>query len=71
MLEIHNSNRKNKKIRKLSTDKAAQQLGISRKSLDDYKLQINRAERKGFEFKLNMYEGFGVIRKFNKTQPDL
>lgn len=53
---------------KMCLDKAAEVVGISRKTLDDYNLQIKRAEQYRFDFHLHKDEKMGVLRKFVKDK---
>lgn len=55
---------------KLNLDQAANQIGISRKTLDDYYLQLRRAEQLGFDFEKNKNEKMGHLRKFVKEETD-
>lgn len=41
-------------------------VGISRKTLDDYYLQLRRAEDLGFDFDANKNKKMGVLRKYVK-----
>ncbi len=51
---------------KLNLDQAANVIGISRKTLDDYFLQLRRADDLGFDFEDNKNKKMGVLRKFVK-----
>lgn len=53
-------------IMKLSLEEAAKKLGVAKKSLDDYLLQIRHANLYGFDFQLNNEERIGVLRAFVK-----
>ena len=55
-------------IQKLNLDHAANYIGISRKTLDDYYLQLRRAEQLGFDFDRNKSEKMGALRKFVKEE---
>ena len=54
------------KIIKLSLEDAAKKLGVAKKSLDDYLLQIRHAKMYGFDFQANHNEKIGVMRTFVK-----
>ena len=54
----------NGKFVKLSLKEAASRVGISRKSLDDYLLQIRAAKSFGFDFKVHRLDKVGVLRQF-------
>ena len=49
---------------KLSLKEAACKVGISRKSLDDYLLQIRAAKSFGFDFREHRSDKVGVLRQF-------
>jgi len=51
---------------KMSLDEAAQRVGISKKSLDDYLLQIRFGKKYGFNFNDHFNERVGVLRTFVK-----
>lgn len=53
---------------KLNLDVAAQRVGIARKTLDDYHLQLRRARRLGFDFEKNKFAKMGFLRKFVKDK---
>jgi hypothetical protein len=53
-------------IKKYSLEEAAQEVGISKKSLDDYLLQLRFAREHGFDFNANKDSKVGVLRKFVK-----
>eukprot|EP00825_Cyclidium_porcatum_P049082 TRINITY_DN8403_c0_g1_i2.p1 TRINITY_DN8403_c0_g1~~TRINITY_DN8403_c0_g1_i2.p1 ORF type:complete len:187 (-),score=46.16 TRINITY_DN8403_c0_g1_i2:165-725(-) len=46
----------------LNLDKAAEIIGISRKTLDDYNLQMRRADKMGFDFNAHKNSKMGVLR---------
>lgn len=49
-----------------SLDEAAYKVGMSKKSLDDYLLQIRNARKFGFNFNEHRDEKIGILRAFNK-----
>lgn len=51
---------------KMSLEEAAQRVGISKKSLDDYLLQIRFGKKYGFNFNDHFNERVGVLRTFVK-----
>jgi len=51
---------------KMSLEDAAQRVGISKKSLDDYLLQIRFGKKYGFNFNDHFNERVGVLRTFVK-----
>lgn len=52
---------------KYSLENAAGKIGMSKKSLDDYLLQIRYGKRLGFDFHENKDEGIGKLRTFVKN----
>jgi len=58
----------NGKLLKMSLDEAANKVGISKKSLDDYLLQIRFGRKFSFNFNENTENNFGVLRAFVKQQ---
>lgn len=55
---------------KLKLEDAAKKVGISKKTLDDYLLQIKFGLKYKFDFDLNMTKKVGVLRTFVKTKRD-
>lgn len=49
---------------KMSLEDAAQKVKISKKSLDDYLMQLRSAKKHGFDFDKHIHEKIGVIRSF-------
>ena len=45
-----------------SLEEAARKVGLSKKSLDDYLLQIRFAKRFGFDFEKHRHDNIGVLR---------
>jgi hypothetical protein len=54
------------KFTKYSLDEAAKIIGISKKSLDDYLLQLRLGRRFGFDFNMNKNTKVGVLRSYVK-----
>jgi hypothetical protein len=52
--------------RKFSLEEAAQAVGMSKKSLDDYMLQIRCARKFHFNFNEHKDDKIGILRAFNK-----
>ena len=52
---------------KYSLDKAAEKIDVSKKSLDDYLLQIRLGRKYGFDFDQNKYKKIGILREFVKN----
>ena len=53
---------------RLSLDEAAQKVGINKRSLDDYLLQLRIGRRYGFDFTKNKSAKIGVLRQFVKRE---
>jgi hypothetical protein len=53
---------------KISLDDAAKKVGISKKSLDDYLLQLRAAKNFGFDFNANKDKKIGYLRSFVKSK---
>ncbi len=49
-----------------SLEDAANEVGLSKKSLDDYLLQIRFAKRFGFDFEKHKHDNIGVLRQYVK-----
>ena len=65
--QLYNGYRDHKgKLVKLSLEEAADRLGISKKSLDDYFLQMKLGRKNGFDFNAHKKDNVGVLRAFNK-----
>ncbi len=45
---------------------AAFKVGISKKSLDDYFLQLKNGQRNGFNFNEHKNDKIGILRAYNK-----
>lgn len=45
---------------------AAKAIGMSKKTLEDYCLQIRKAEMRGFSLENHIDEKMGILRKFNR-----
>lgn len=50
---------------------ASQEIGIAKKTLDDYKSQIRLGEEYGFDFNKNRLMKIGTLRNFNKEMSAL
>ena len=50
----------------MSLDEAASKVGISKKSLDDYFLQLKNGKNKGFNFNEHKNDKIGILRAYNK-----
>lgn len=54
----------------MSLEEAAQKVKISKKSLDDYLMQLRSAKKFGFDFETHSGEKVGVIRSFVRKKKD-
>ena len=64
---LYNGNTdKDGNLLRYSLDDAANAIGISKKSLDDYLLQLRFGRKYGFDFNNNQFEKVGVLRLFVK-----
>ena len=50
-----------------SLAEAAAMLGMSKKSLDDYLLQVRHGLKRSFDFKGNLNQSVGTLRTFIKS----
>ena len=57
-------------IQRFCLEDAASKVGISKKSLDDYLLQLRFGKKFGFEFEKNKDEKIGKLRLFVKQEKD-
>ena len=55
---------------KLSLEEAAQRVKISKKSLDDYLMQLRSAKKYGFEFEKHTQDKVGIIRSFVRKKKE-
>ena len=53
---------------RLSLEEAAEKVGINKRSLDDYLLQLRIGKRYGFDFTKNRNSKIGVLRQFVKKE---
>jgi hypothetical protein len=54
------------KIQKCSLEEAATKVGVAKKTLDDYLLQLRAGKKYGFDFNANKESKVGVLRTFVK-----
>ena len=59
------------KVDKLSLEDAAKEIGIAKKTLDDYLLQLRAGKKYGFDFNQHKEDKIGVLRAFVKEQKGL
>lgn len=63
--KIHMENQK-----KITLEEAANMVGVSRNTLDDYYFQIKLAEKYGFNFEKELDQPFMTLRKFVKENEE-
>ena len=56
----------NHELKRMSLEQAATEVGVSKKSLDDYLSQIRQGRQNGFDFNRNKDQKVGKLRTFNK-----
>ena len=57
----------NHQLRRMSLEEAAEKVGVSKKSLDDYLSQLRQGRALGFNFNLNKNQKVGDLRQFVKN----
>ena len=55
-------------LQRWSLEDAANKVGVSKKSLDDYLLQLRFGKKFAFDFELHKTEKVGVLRTFVKVE---
>ena len=55
-------------LNRYTLDEAAKKVNISRKTLDDYLLQLRLGKKYGFDFKNNQESLIGMLRRFVRKQ---
>ncbi|KRX08872.1 hypothetical protein PPERSA_08976 [Pseudocohnilembus persalinus] len=50
----------------LTQEQAAKVIGMSKKTLEDYSLQIRKAQQRGFSIESHLDEKMGILRRFNR-----
>lgn len=55
---------------KCTLDEAAERVGIAKKTLDDYLLQIRAGKKYGFDFNIHSESKVGILRSFVKMNKD-
>jgi hypothetical protein len=53
---------------RFSLEDAATKVGVSKKSLDDYLLQLRFGKKYGFDFQMHRNEKVGILRTYVKEQ---
>jgi hypothetical protein len=54
----------------MSLEQAAEKVGVSKKSLDDYLAQLRAGRTYGYDFNLNKDKKVGDLRKFVKEKSE-
>lgn len=57
-------------LQRWSLEDAATKVGVSKKSLDDYLLQLRFGKKFGFDFESNKDQKVGILRMFVKKEKD-
>lgn len=57
-------------LQRWSLEDAATKVGVSKKSLDDYLLQLRFGKKFGFDFEKNKDQKVGILRMFVKKEKD-
>ena len=52
----------NHQLRRMSLEEAAEKVGVSKKSLDDYLSQLRQGRTLGFDFNVHKNEKVGFLR---------
>ena len=60
----------NQKLQRMNLEDAASRVGISKKSLDDYLLQLRFGNKFGFNFEQHKDEKIGKLRLFVKQEKE-
>ena len=55
-------------LQRWSLEDAANKVGVSKKSLDDYLLQLRFGKKFGFDFEANKDQKVGILRLFVKNE---
>ena len=66
--KLYNGVQVGSKIERYSLEDAAKKVGISKKSLDDYLLQLWYGKKYGFDFNAHKNDKIGVLRAFVKKK---
>lgn len=56
------------RIKRMSLERASKEIGLTKKSLDDYLLQFRFGAKFGFDFELNIDQKMGVLRQYVKER---
>lgn len=67
---IPNKETKEVQLQRWSLEDAAKKVNVSKKSLDDYLLQLRFGKKFGFDFEKHRESKVGVLRSFVKDEKD-
>ena len=67
---IPNKETKEVQLQRWSLEDAAKKVNVSKKSLDDYLLQLRFGKKFGFDFEKNRESKVGTLRTFVKQKKD-
>jgi len=67
---IPNKETKEVQLQRWSLEDAAKKVNVSKKSLDDYLLQLRFGKKFGFDFEKHRESKVGVLRSFVKEEKD-
>ena len=68
--KLYNGVLKDGNLVRYSLEDAAQKVGVSKKSLDDYLLQLRFGKKFGFQFQEHKNDKVGVLRSFVKKKKE-
>lgn len=66
--KLYNGVYRDGQLVRYSLEEAAVKVGVSKKSLDDYLLQLRFGKKYGFDFQKHRIEKVGVLRSYVKEQ---
>ena len=66
--KLYNGVTRDGNLVRYSLEDAASKVGVSKKSLDDYLLQLRFGKKYGFDFQKHRSEKVGVLRSYVKNQ---
>lgn len=69
--ELYNGQEVDGELVKKSLEDAAKEVGISKKSLDDYLLQLRNGRKYGFNFNEHKDDKIGILRAFNRKHKNI
>lgn len=69
--QLYNGTEVEGELIKKSLEDAAKEVGISKKSLDDYLLQLRNGRKYGFNFNEHKDDKIGILRAFNRKHKNI